>query len=139
MFQSLQTYTFNTIIDHSKTTALTNSDVNVSLQSLTVNSSGGETVLVVGFFDYDTQEGTNFAFQTLVHVYLIDNNGNTYQAMSADPSQLGLQPQQGGTVQVTFPSLPPTVTWLDLYFNTDLGALDTQCVRLLPSGETAAC
>ena len=35
-FQSSETYTYNVIIGHSITTALTNSDVNVTLQSLTV-------------------------------------------------------------------------------------------------------
>ena len=94
---------------------------------------------MVGFYDYDTQEGTNFAFHTLAHVYFTDNEGTTYQAISADPSQVELQPQHGGTVQVTFPSLPPTVTWLDLYFNTDLEALNTQCLHLLPSGSTSTC
>lgn len=138
-FQSSETYTYNVIIGHSITTALTNSDVNVTLQSLTVNDSASGTLLVVGFYDYDTQEGTNFAFHTLAHVYFTDNEGNTYQAISADPSQVELQPQQGGTVQVTFPSLPTSVSWLDLYFNTDLGALVTQCVHLLPTGETSSC
>ena len=76
-FQSSQTYTYNVLIGYSITTALTNSDVSVTVQSLTVNGDGGGSLLVVGFLDNDTQEGTNFAFHTLAHVYLTDNAGNT--------------------------------------------------------------
>src|SRR5262249_21985291 len=138
-FQSSQTYTYSVMIGHSIKTASTNSDINVTLQSLTVNGTGGETVLIVYFYDGDTKEGTNFEFHTLAHVSLIDNAGKMYQGINAMPSQLELQPQQEGAVQITFPRLPLTARWFDLYFNTDHKALDIPCVQMLPSGVTASC
>jgi len=138
-FQPSKPYVYDDIIGHSNVTPLTNSDVTVILESLTVNTSGGKTLLVIGFHDYDNQKGTKFAFSTLLHVYFIDNQDHKYQALSAVPSQVDLQPQQSETLQVTFPSLPATVTWLDLHFNTDFGALDTPCVKLTPTEEFPTC
>ena len=137
-FQMGPTYTFDTLIGHSKQSGLTNTHVNVSVQTLTISTNGSaSTVLTIYFYDPDTQ--ANFAFYSLGHVYFVDSAGIKYRGISANPSEVLLKPQQELTMSVTFPSLLSNITWLDLYFNTDGGSLVTSCIKLMPNDQTSSC
>jgi serine/threonine protein kinase len=139
VFNLNSTYTYNDIIGHSKTTALTNGDVNVALNSLAFDAASGTSTLVVSFQNYDAAKGANFLFQQLTHVSMSDDRSAHYQAQSATPSELVLAPGQSGSVTVTFPLIHSDVTNLSVYFNTDYGALDTQCALLTPTKLALDC
>jgi hypothetical protein len=113
--------------------------VSVVLASLDLQSASNTTLLTVSFFDADTQKSANFLFQTLANVYLVDQNADRYQAVSATPDEIIMGPGQGGSVQVAFPPLSSDVSTLYLHFNTDYQALDTPCVTLIPNAATAGC
>jgi hypothetical protein len=139
VFQLDRLYTYNTQIGHSKTTELTNDNVTVTLVSLGLSRTNDNMQLVVSFHDFDDQKGAHFLFQTLSNVYMIDDSGARYQATSATPDEVLVDPGQGGTVAVTLPLASSSATYLRLYFNTDKSALITPCVQLTPSETTAQC
>lgn len=138
-FQLNRLYTYTSVIGHSNTTSLTNSDVNVTLVSIAFDTSNSVSTLVVSFHDYDSAKSADFLFQSLANVYLIDNANRRYPAVVATPNELTFGPGQDATVSVVFPLIGPSVTSLSLFFNTDHSALDTPCVSLSPSGATSGC
>ena len=111
----------------------------MTLVSLGLSNSSISSQLIVSFHDYDAQKGAHFLFQTLSNVYLIDDQGYRYQALSATPDEVLIDPGQGGTVAVTLPLVKSSARSLQLYFNTDKNALVTPCISLLPSGNTTTC
>jgi hypothetical protein len=97
-FQLDRLYTYNTQIGHSKTTELTNDNVTVTLMSLDLSRTNNNMQVVVSFHDFDDQKGAHFLFQTLSNVYMVDDDDARYQATSATPDEVLIDPGQGGTV-----------------------------------------
>ncbi|HEX8728465.1 MAG TPA: hypothetical protein VF739_07590, partial [Ktedonobacterales bacterium] len=137
-FVTGRTYTYNTVIGHSNTTSLTNSDVNVTLISLRTTAAQG-TVIVVGFDDFDANKGANFLFRDLTNVYLLDQHGVRYVGHSAAPDDVIMNPGQQATTALTFAPLPATTETLALHFNTDYDALAVPCIQISPKAATAGC
>jgi hypothetical protein len=138
-FQIGRIYNYSATIGHSKTTSLTNDNVTVTLNSLALSDSDNTAQIVVSFHDYDSQKGAHFLFVARSNIYLFDDLGNRYQAESATPDEVLIDPGQGGTVLVKFPMIRSSAKYLQLYFNTDKNALITPCVILQPSETTSAC
>ena len=132
-------YLYNTAIGHTNSNTHTNSDVAVTLTSLSLDAAQGQTYLVISFQDYDESKGAHLLFKQLTNVYLLDAHGRRFQAAAATPDEIVLVPGQSASVSFAFPSLPARETALDLYFNTDLGALDMSCVRVTPAAATMGC
>lgn len=137
-FVTGRTYTYNTVIGHSNTTSLTNSDVNVTLISLRTTAAQG-TVIVVGFDDFDANKGANFLFRDLTNVYLLDQHGVRYVGHSAAPDDVIMNPGQQATTALTFAPLPATTETLALHFNIDYDALAVPCIQISPKAATAGC
>jgi serine/threonine-protein kinase len=131
-------YTYNTVIGHSVTTSLTNSDVNVTLISLRTTATQG-TVIVVGFDDFDASKGANFLFRDLSNVYLLDQHGVRYAGHRAAPDEVIMNPGQQATTALTFAPLPATTETVALHFNTDHDALAVPCIQISPTAATAGC
>ena len=138
-FDLNQTYRYHYPLGHSKMTSLTNNDVSVTLETLGFSAATNATTLVVSFFDADGQKGTDFAFEGVPNVYLVDQSGNHYLGVTASPQEIILGPGQGGTLTVTLSLIRSGVTSLQLTFNTDRFALDTLCTVLTPTGQPATC
>ena len=131
------TYTYNTVIGHSITTALTNDDVSVTLISLRTTPQG--TVVVVEFDNTDASKTADFLFRDLTNVYLLDNDGVRYAAKSAAPDELIFRPGQQATTSLTFAPLSPSAETLALHVNTDHQALAVPCIQVSPTAATAGC
>jgi hypothetical protein len=138
-FQANHNYVYSDIIGVSKTTALTNNDINVTLETLTLSSATGETTIGVAFQNLDTSKQGDFLFVQRSNVFLIDNQGTRYQAIQANPSEVIVPAGQTANVSVMFPLITTGVTSLDVYFNTDHDALNTTCAKLFPSLRTETC
>jgi len=139
VFQTNHSYVYSDIIGHSKTTALTNSDINVTLQTLSLSSATGETTAVVAFQNLDSAKQGDFLFVQRTNVYLVDNQGARYQAIQANPSEVIVPAGQTVTVMIAFPLITSGATTLDFYFNTDHDALETTCAKLFPSLLAQTC
>jgi hypothetical protein len=138
-FQRGRVYTYKFLLGHSIATAKTGSDVNVLLVSLDLSVPSAGSKLQVSFQDYDTRLGADFGFEQLTNVYMVDDSGARYPATGATPSELLLAPGHGGDVIVRFPLIGSAVHSLELYFNTDYGALDVPCVTLTPHEVLREC
>jgi hypothetical protein len=134
-----RTYQYHVVIGHSKTTSGTNDDVSVTLVSLDTSTSTGASRLQIAFFDSDTQLSAHFLFKELTNVYMVDNNGARYQAISAKPDDIVINARQGGNVIFTFPLLHADVGSLAIYVNTDRSALETHCTMLKPNETSSVC
>jgi len=130
---------YSDIIGNSKTTALTNSDINVTLETLSLDSATGETTAVIAFQNLDSQKPGDFLFVQRNNVYMVDNHGARYSAIQASPSEVITPAGQTTQVSVTFPLIASGATTLDFFFNTDHDALNTTCARLFPSLLTETC
>jgi hypothetical protein len=138
-FISGKTYQYNKLIGHSRTTSGTNDNVGVILTYLDIGGSSGSTSLQIAFNNADTQLSAHFLFKELTNVYMVDDHNARYQAISAKPDDIIINPQQGGNVTFLFPALHADVGNLAVYVNTDRTALETQCTVLKADQTTSPC
>jgi hypothetical protein len=139
VFTTGKTYQYNKLIGHSRTTSGTNDNVSVTLAFLDTGGSSGTTSLQIAFNDADTQLSAHFLFKELTNVYMVDDHNARYQAISAKPDDIIINPQQGGNVIFLFPALHADAGSLAVYVNTDRSALETQCTVLKPDQTTSPC
>jgi len=139
LFATGKTYQYNKLIGHSRTTAGTNDNVSVTITYLDTGGASGTTSLQVAFHDADAQLSAHFLFKELTNVYMVDDHNSRYQAISAKPDDIIINPQQGGNVIFLFPALHADAGSLAVYVNTDRSALETQCTVLKPDQTTSPC
>jgi hypothetical protein len=139
VFTAGKTYQYNKLIGHSRTTSGTNDNVSVTLTYLDTGGASGTTSLQIAFNDADTQLSAHFLFKELTNVYMVDDHNARYQAISAKPDDIIINPQQGGNVFFLFPALHADAGSLAVYVNTDRSALETQCTVLKPDQTTSPC